>query len=173
MVSFPVNSSHVFSSWLNMVGCTVRDALAFTIGRALIGSTEQKRIRIPRIAYILICALLCAITYLYKTALSAPKAPTIRSETRESELNEDIKEEDKVFIDTQGWTNSCSTWVAVLIQIFVASQSEAKTVRKRAGSPLARESLSGRVHQSSGMTVINENQSMLVVSSVRTADGHV
>lgn len=156
-----------------MVGCTVRDALAFTIGRALIGSTEQKRIRTPRIAYILICALLCAITYLYKTALSAPKAPTIRSETRESELIEDIKEEDKVFVDTQGWTNSCSTWVAVLIQIFVASQSEAKTVRKRAGSPLARESLSGRVHQSSGMTVINENQSMLVVSSVRTADGHV
>lgn len=173
MVSFPVNSSHVFSSWLNMVGCTVRDALALTIGRALIGSTEQKRIRIQRIVYIFLSALLCAITYLYTTALSAPKAPTIRSETRESELNEDIKEEDKVLTETRGWTFSCSTWVAVLIQIFVASQSEAKTVRKRAGSPLARESLSGRVHQSSVMTVINENQSMLVVSSVRTADGHV
>lgn len=118
-------------------------------------------------------ALLCAITYLYTTALSAPKAPTIRSETRESELNEDIKEEDKVLTETRGWTFSCSTWVTVLIQIFVASQSKAKTVWKRAGSPLARESLSGRVHQSSVMTVINENQSMLVVSSVRTADGHV
>lgn len=75
--------------------------------------------------------------------------------------------------ETRGWTFSCSTWVTVLIQIFVASQSKAKTVWKRAGSPLARESLSGRVHQSSVMTVINENQSMLVVSSVRTADGHV
>lgn len=33
-VTAPV-SSQVFSSWLNMVGCTVRDALALTIGRAL------------------------------------------------------------------------------------------------------------------------------------------
>lgn len=94
MVSFPVNSSQVFSSWLNMVGCTVRDALALTIGRALIEDTDREKIRIKRMAYIFVISLQHALTYLYSTALSIPKAPTIRSARRESELNEDVKEED-------------------------------------------------------------------------------
>ena len=39
-------SLQVFSSWLNMVGCTVREALALTIGRALIEDTDHGQIRI-------------------------------------------------------------------------------------------------------------------------------
>ena len=40
MVSFPLNTSHVFSSGLNMLGVTVRDALVFTIGRALMKTNK-------------------------------------------------------------------------------------------------------------------------------------
>lgn len=78
-----------------------------------------------------------------------------------------------MLIDARWWTTFCSTWVAVLIQISAAAQSKTKTGWKRADSPLARESLSGRVHQSSSMAIINENQSLLVVSSIGAADGHV
>lgn len=116
---------------------------------------------------------LSALTYLYSTALSTPKAPTIRSAGKQSELSKDIEEEDKVLTDALWGTTFCSTWVTVLIQISVAPQSKAKTGWKRAGSPLARESLSGRVHQSSSMTDVNENQSVVVVSSIGTSNGHV
>lgn len=36
-----VMSEQVFSSWLNMAGCTVREAPAVTIGRALMGNTQH------------------------------------------------------------------------------------------------------------------------------------
>lgn len=46
----PVKSSQVFSSWLNRVGCTARDALTLTIGRALSGGkarNERENQKIP------------------------------------------------------------------------------------------------------------------------------
>ncbi|TNN78564.1 hypothetical protein EYF80_011159 [Liparis tanakae] len=58
------------------------------------------------------------------------------------------------------------------VQLDLHHKGKAKAGWERAGSPLARKSLSGRVHQSSSVTVINEDQSILLVSSVGTADGH-
>lgn len=60
-----------------------------------------------------------------------------------------------------------------MIEICVSPQSKTKVGRKRAGSPLSREGLSGGVHQASRMAVINEDQSLLVVSPIGAADGHI
>lgn len=41
VVTVPVKSSQVFSSWLNKVGCTARDTLTLTIGRDLNGAKAR------------------------------------------------------------------------------------------------------------------------------------
>lgn len=116
---------------------------------------------------------LCADTYLYNTALSAPKAPTIRSTRKGSKNKGERCSNQKKISHTRIPASSPNTWVAVLIQISVSSEGISKTGRERAGSPLARQSLSGCVHQTSCMTVVDKNQTVLVVSSVGTTNRHV
>lgn len=60
-----------------------------------------------------------------------------------------------------------------MIEVCVAPQGKAEVGRERAESPLAREGLSGGVHQASRTAIIDQDQSLLVVSSVGAANGHI
>lgn len=65
------------------------------------------------------------------------------------------------------------TWVTIHVQVFSPSEGKSKTCGHSAWSPLASYDLRGRVPEPTSKSIVDENQSLLVISTEWTADGHV
>lgn len=65
------------------------------------------------------------------------------------------------------------TWVSILVQVLSASEGKPKTGRKCPGSPLAHDHLGWLFLQTFRVSIIDVDQSLLVLSSKRTAYSHV
>lgn len=65
------------------------------------------------------------------------------------------------------------TWVPVPVQVFGTSQGKSKAGRDRPSGPLARDHLGRLLPEPVGVSVVDVDQSLLVLSPERTADGHI
>lgn len=65
------------------------------------------------------------------------------------------------------------TWVSVQIQVFGASEGKSKAGRNLPGRPLASDHLRRLLPEPIGVSVVDVDQALLVLSPERTADGHI
>lgn len=65
------------------------------------------------------------------------------------------------------------TWVPVHVQVFGTSEGKSKAGRDRPSSPLASDHLRRLLPEPVGVPVVDVDQSLLVLSPERTADGHI
>lgn len=72
---------------------------------------------------------------------------------------------------TAGWTSR--TRVSVHVQVFGTSEGEAKAGGNLPSSPLASDHLGRLLPEPVGVSVVNVDQALLVLSPERTADGHI
>lgn len=70
-----------------------------------------------------------------------------------------------------GWASL--TWVSVHVQVFGASEGESKAGGNLPGSPLASDHLRRLLPEPIGVSVVDVDQTLLVLSPERTADGHI
>lgn len=65
------------------------------------------------------------------------------------------------------------TWIAIHVHVFVSPNGTAKTGGQGARGPLANQNLGRRVLESTTMSVVNKDQSLLVFPSKRAANGYI